>query len=79
VDYPWLHALTTPPLHTANARRLAQEGVSPDLADRGVDVVERSLARDGPLTRRQLGDRIRAAGVATVASVHYAVLWPPGL
>ena len=28
-DYPWLHALTTPPLSTGNARRLQQEGVSP--------------------------------------------------
>src|SRR5438874_1970959 len=27
-DYPWLHALTTPPLLTANARRLSQEGVT---------------------------------------------------
>src|SRR3984885_3759701 len=27
-DYPWLQALTTPPLRTGNARRLAQEGVT---------------------------------------------------
>src|SRR5215217_1165526 len=27
-DYPWLQALTTPPLQTGNARRLSQEGVS---------------------------------------------------
>ena len=26
-DYPWLHALTTPPLVTGCMRRLAQEGV----------------------------------------------------
>src|SRR5205085_6174857 len=25
-DYPWLQALTTPPLRTANATRLRQEG-----------------------------------------------------
>jgi len=25
-DYPWLHALTAPPLLAGNARRLAQEG-----------------------------------------------------
>ena len=36
-DYPWLHALTTPPLLTGNARRLAQEGVAPADAERGVD------------------------------------------
>ena len=46
-DYPWLHALTTPQLLTGCARRLAQEGVSPDAAERGVETVERSLAGKG--------------------------------
>src|SRR5215217_7273112 len=55
-DYGWLHALTTPPLLQGNARRLAQEGVSPAAADRGVAIVERALAADGPLTRAQLRD-----------------------
>src|SRR5436309_6284204 len=53
-DYAWLHALTTPPLFTGNARRLAQEGVSPSHAERGVATIERSLAGDGPLTRAQI-------------------------
>jgi hypothetical protein len=75
-DYWWLHQLTTPPLLAGNARRLGQEGVSPDAADRGVRVVERSLERDGPLTRRQLGERISAAGVRTEgqALVHILML-----
>ncbi len=64
-DWPWLHALTTPPLATASARRLAQEGVPPDDADRGVAAVERALADEGPLTREQLRERIAAAGVRT--------------
>lgn len=62
-DYWWLHPLTNPALRTGNARRLSQEGVSPSAADRGVEVVERSLAAEGPLTRRQLRERIAAAGV----------------
>ena len=62
-DYWWLHPLTNPALRTGNARRLSQEGVSPAAADRGVEVVERSLAAEGPLTRRQLRERIAAAGV----------------
>src|SRR4051812_29116680 len=33
-DYPWLHALTTPAIATGNLRRLEQEGVSPDAAER---------------------------------------------
>jgi len=64
-DYPWLHLLTTPQLLTSNARRLAQEGVSPDAADRGVDVIERALTSDGPQSRRQLRTRIADAGVRT--------------
>jgi hypothetical protein len=64
-DYPWLRALTTPQLFTGNARRLAQEHVSPAAADRGVAVIERSLADEGPLTRAQLNERIAGAGVRT--------------
>jgi hypothetical protein len=64
-DYWWLHALTTPPLLRGNARRLAQEGVPPQDAERGVAVIERSLAAEGPLARAQLGERIAAAGVRT--------------
>ncbi|MEA2390497.1 MAG: hypothetical protein QOK31_606 [Solirubrobacteraceae bacterium] len=62
-DYPWLHALTTPALLTGNARRLAQEGVSPRAAERAVAAIERSLADEGPLSRRQIGERVAAAGV----------------
>jgi hypothetical protein len=75
-DYPWLHALTAPTLFAGNARRLAQEGVSPAAADRGVVVVERSLAEDGPLDRRALRDRLDSAGVPTKgqALVHVLML-----
>jgi hypothetical protein len=64
-DYTWLLAVTAPPLFTGNLRRLAQEGVSPDDAERGVAAVERALADEGPLAREQLRDRVRAAGVRT--------------
>jgi Winged helix DNA-binding domain len=64
-DYWWLHALTTPRQFTANARRLAQEGVPPDEADRGVSTIERSLTEQGPLTRGQLRERLTAAGTRT--------------
>lgn len=42
-DYPWLHALTTPPLLTSSTRRLRQEGVGEDDAERGVRTIERAL------------------------------------
>jgi hypothetical protein len=64
-DYPWLQALTTPPLLTGNARRLEQEGVTPAAAERGVAAIERALADEGPLTRNQLRDRVAAARVPT--------------
>jgi hypothetical protein len=75
-DYAWLHALTTPQLVTGNARRLAQERLSPAAADRGVAVVERALGEEGPLTRLQLRDRLGAANVRTEgqALVHTLML-----
>src|SRR5262249_8214956 len=66
-DYWWLHPLTTPHLFTGNARRLAQEGVPPDDAERGVAVIERSLTAEGPLTRAQLAGRIAKTGAPTHA------------
>jgi len=75
-DYWWLHALTTPSLRVGNARRLDQEGITPEAADRAVAVIEQSLADEGPLTRPQLRDRIAAAGVRTEgqALVHELML-----
>jgi hypothetical protein len=75
-DYWWLHPLTTPQLRTGNARRLAEEGVPPDDAERGVAVVRAAVAADGPLTRTQLRERVSAAGVRTAgqALVHILLL-----
>jgi hypothetical protein len=64
-DYWWLHPLTTPQLRTGNSRRLAQEGVPPQDAERAVTAVRAALAADGPLTRAQLRGRVAAAGVRT--------------
>jgi DNA glycosylase AlkZ-like len=64
-DYPWLHALTAPTTAKSNARRLGEEGVPPDDADRAVTVIERALADEGPLDRHALRERIAAAGVRT--------------
>jgi DNA glycosylase AlkZ-like len=64
-DYHWLLALTAPGRLAGNARRLGQEGVSPDDADRAVGLVERALTDDGPLTRPELAERIAARGIHT--------------
>jgi Winged helix DNA-binding domain len=74
-DYPWLQALTTPQLLTAVMTRLAQEGVSPDDADRGVQLVERSLAEQGPLTRARLRERLAAASVPTARQAFIHIMF----
>ncbi|HEX4061503.1 MAG TPA: winged helix DNA-binding domain-containing protein [Streptosporangiaceae bacterium] len=74
-DYWWLHPLTTPQLHTANWRRLAQEGVPPQDAERGVAAVQAALATDGPLTRSALRERVAAAGVRTEGQAMVHILF----
>jgi hypothetical protein len=69
-DYPWLHALTTPPLWTPNETRLRQNGVSPSQVARGVSVIERALVDEGPLSRAQLRERLERAGVPVADSAH---------
>jgi winged helix DNA-binding protein len=64
-DYAWLQALTTPPLRTSATRRLAQEEVSADVAERALKTIGRALTKEGPLTRLQLRERLKAAGAPT--------------
>lgn len=75
-DYLWLHSLTAPRNRTATVRRLAQEGVAPSAAERGVSVVATALTSEGLLTRRELRDRLARAGVPTAgqALVHILML-----
>ncbi|HEY6961628.1 MAG TPA: winged helix DNA-binding domain-containing protein, partial [Gaiellaceae bacterium] len=75
-DYPWLQQLTAPQLQTSTARRLAQEGVTPEAAERGVAAIEQALAEDGPLERDRLREQVAEAGVRTQgqAFVHLLAL-----
>jgi hypothetical protein len=75
-DYWWLHLLTTPQLRTGNSRRLAQEGVPPEDAERAVAAVRAALAADGPLPRSELRERVASTGVRTEgqAMVHILAL-----
>ena len=73
-DYWWLHPLTTPQLRTGNSRRLAQEGVPPEDAERAVATVQAALSADGPLTRSQLRERVAAVGVRTEAQAMVHIL-----
>jgi hypothetical protein len=75
-DYPWLQMLTTPPLLTSCSRRLRQEGVTAQQGEKGVKTIERSLAKEGPLTRHQLRECLDSADVPTAgqALIHLLFL-----
>jgi hypothetical protein len=60
-DHGWLHALCAGQGEAAGRRRLGQLGVGDP--ERGVRVIERALADEGPLGRPALAERLRAAGV----------------
>ncbi|HWC08514.1 MAG TPA: winged helix DNA-binding domain-containing protein [Solirubrobacterales bacterium] len=64
-DYPWLHALTTPPLTSSSVYRLSREKLTEAAGERAMKTIERSLTEEGPLTRAQLRERLDAAGVRT--------------
>lgn len=49
-DYSWLWALSAPTQRVAIRSRLAREGFSRDESDRGVDLIERWLIPDPPMT-----------------------------
>jgi hypothetical protein len=76
-DYPILQAVTTPPLRTGSMRRLAQEGV-PD-PERGVALIERALADEGPLTSDALRVRLETAGVHAKGQALYHLLFRASL
>ena len=78
-DYWWLHALTATRTMTSNARRLRQEGVSPDQAERGIAVAVEAIGSDGPQTRQRLRNRLAAAGIPTAGQALVHVLMAASL
>lgn len=78
-DYPVIQAVTTPPLRTSSARRLAQEGVPPRDVERGIEAIERSLGDEGPLTSDALRERIAAIGVRAEGPALYHLLFQASL
>ena len=78
-DLSLIHAVTTPPLRTASARRLAEEGVPPNDADRGVAAIERALAEEGPLSVDALRERVDAIGVRSKGQAMYHLLYRASL
>lgn len=68
-DYPWLQALTTPPLLRGSTRRLRGHGITATQTERAVALITAALADDGPLTRAALGERLRGKGIPTAGQV----------
>jgi hypothetical protein len=68
-DYPWLQALTTPPLMTSAQRRPQQEGVTEKDVKRAVKTIEKALADEGPQTRVQLRERLEGAGIPAAGQI----------
>jgi hypothetical protein len=78
-DYPLLHAVTTPPLRTRSETRLAQEGLPPPVAERGVAAIVDALADEGPLISDRLRDRLARAGVPAEGQLLYQLLFKASL
>jgi len=77
-DLGWLRALTTPAQLTTTFKRLADDGLSPADAERGVAAVVAALSEEGPLVRAALAERIAAAGVRTAGQAAYHLMWLAG-
>jgi hypothetical protein len=78
-DYPVIQAVTTPPLRTSSRRRLAQEGLPPRDAARGVRAIVRALETEGPLTADALRDHVRRARVRAEGQALYHLLFSASL
>jgi DNA glycosylase AlkZ-like len=62
-DYPWLHAVTAPPLRNESGRRLRVEAISPEMEERALRAIERTLADEGPQTGAQLREMLKRRGL----------------
>ena len=78
-DYPLVQAVTTPPLRTSSERRLAQEGLPPRNAERGVAAIVSALAEEGPLSSDSLRERLTHAGVRAEGQALYHLLFKASL
>jgi Winged helix DNA-binding domain len=78
-DYPMVQAVTTPPLRTSSERRLAQEGLPPRDAERGVAAIVEALGGAGALPADALRERVRATGVRAEGQALYHLLFKASL
>jgi hypothetical protein len=74
-DHGWLVALLTRPRLPNAYRRLRQEGVPEGQPDAAVRIIRSMLERDGPMTRRELAEGLRAAGVRVDGQAIAHLVW----
>jgi hypothetical protein len=74
-DHAWLVPLVIE-RRIANAhRRLRQEGVTGDRPAKAVRSIERMLAREGPLLRKEVAERLRRQGIRTDGQAIAHLVW----
>jgi hypothetical protein len=78
-DYPWLHAVTTPPLLNESLRRLAVEDVSEDAAEKALAALERALGEDGPQSGPELRRRLEAEGHPVAGQAFFHLCFRAGV
>jgi hypothetical protein len=74
-DLDRLVPVVTEPHIGRSLRRLREEGVSADDAERACDLIERALSRDGPLTRAEIAARLRRRAIRTEGQAIAHLVW----
>ena len=74
-DHGWLVPLLAEPGIANARRRLAQEGVSPSQTDRAVPLIERMLADHGPMTRREIAERLARRRIPVQGQAIAHLVW----
>lgn len=62
-DLRWIQALTGPKVEVATAARQRQLGITPEVVERGLELLRGLLAGGRAMTRRELGPEFAAAGL----------------
>ncbi len=75
-DFHWLVPLFAEQNAGFNRRRLKHFGIDAATQERGLSLIERILANEGPLTRKELAERVESEGIglATETRMHLLML-----
>jgi hypothetical protein len=74
-DYGWLVPLTATPFFSTARRRLKQQGLSGDQPDKAMRMIGPMLAREGPLTRPEIAERLARKRIPTDGQAMAHLMW----